>query len=81
MVSVKRSIAIDRSPFSEPLPLEWKAVCLSTHLSRAATIYKVSYQEAFCREAEILQHPAMTIRPAHQDGAAREADRLRRTRG
>src|SRR5215208_4304909 len=38
-------------------------------------------QEAIFGEGEALQHSAMPLRHAHQDGAAREGDRLRGTRG
>ena len=38
-------------------------------------------QEAIFGEGEALQHSAMTLRHAHQDGAAREGDRLRSPRG
>jgi hypothetical protein len=33
-----------------------------------------SYEEAIFGEAETLQHSAVTLRPAHQDGVAREGD-------
>src|SRR5215210_6850942 len=39
------------------------------------------YEEAPGDEAKALQHPALTICPTHQDGAARERGRLRGQRG
>jgi hypothetical protein len=54
-------------------------VLLSTVSSEVGCYHQEAgnYEEAIFGEGEALQHPAMTLRSAHQDGAAREGHRLR----